>query len=177
MTFCTVQGTSARKRSAMARPVSLSGGAAWNSAERIFVTSGSGYSSPASRIGSPASMTASVMVPVLSTQRTSTRARFSMQFMSWVRTRFRARRRTLTASATLVSRYRPSGIMPMRAATVALTDACRPISRTRYCLKNSATPRGTIRMPMTRITLSRAAIISEAPAFTSFLASKVSRAA
>ena len=161
ITCSAVQEVPEENLAAMARPVTRSGG----------------YSSPSSRIGSPASMTASVMVPVLSTHSTSTRARFSIQVMSWVKTRFRARRRTLTASATLVSRYSPSGIIPMRAATVAFTEACRPISSTRNCLINSAIPRGTMTMPMTRITLSRDAIISEAPGFASFFASSVSFAA
>ena len=71
-------------------------------------------------------------MPVLSTHSTSTRARVSMAFISWINVRFRARRTTLTASATLVSKNSPSGIMPMRAATVE-TTACRsPSSCTAY---------------------------------------------
>ena len=46
----------------------------------------------------------SVTVPVLSTQRTSTRASVSMQPMSWTRVRFCARRTTPAARAMLVSR-------------------------------------------------------------------------
>ena len=66
-------------------------------------------------------MVLSVIVPVLSTQRVSTRASVSMQFMSRVSTLRRASRIMLTASATLVSRYSPSGIMPTNAATVCST--------------------------------------------------------
>ena len=69
-----------------------------------------------------------VTVPVLSTHSTSTRARVSMAFISWISVRFRASRTTLTARATLVSRNSPSGIMPMRAATVLTTDCRRPRS-------------------------------------------------
>ena len=41
-----------------------------------------------------------------------------MLFISWTSTRWRLSFWAETASATLVSRYSPSGIMPMRAATV-----------------------------------------------------------
>ena len=57
-----------------------------------------------------------VMVPVLSTHSTSTLAKASMLFMSWSRTFRPARRTVLRARAAVVSRYRPSGIMPMMAA-------------------------------------------------------------
>ncbi len=67
-------------------------------------------------------------MPVLSTHSTSTRARVSMAFISWISVRFRASRTTLTARATLVSRNSPSGIMPIRAATVETTDCRRPSS-------------------------------------------------
>ena len=69
-----------------------------------------------------------VTVPVLSTHSTSTRARVSMAFISWISVRFRASRTTLTARATLVRRNSPSGIMPMRAATVDTTDCRSPRS-------------------------------------------------
>ena len=59
-----------------------------------------------------------VMVPVLSTHSTSTRARDSMQFISCTSTRCRVSFMADTARAMLVSRYSPSGIMPTRAATV-----------------------------------------------------------
>ena len=89
-------------------------------------------------------MALSVIVPVLSTQRVSTRASVSMQFISRVSTLRRARRIMLTAKATLVSRYSPSGIMPMSAATVAISTA----------------PMGTNAIPMNFISLSRLRIIS-----------------
>ena len=69
-----------------------------------------------------------VTVPVLSTHSTSTRARVSMAFISWISVRFRASRTTLTARATEVSRNSPSGIMPMRAATMEITDCRSPRS-------------------------------------------------
>jgi len=65
------------------------------------------------------SILASVMVPVLSTHRTSTRARASMQFISCTNTFWRVSLIADTAMATLVNRYSPSGIMPTNAATVA----------------------------------------------------------
>ena len=49
-------------------------------------------------------MVFSVMVPVLSTHSTSTRASVSMHFISWSRTFFWASRTALTARATLASR-------------------------------------------------------------------------
>ena len=78
------------------------------------------------------SILGSVMVPVLSTHSTSTRARASMQFQSWTSTRFRLSFWVETARATLVSRYSPSGIMPVRAATVPSALSRRPRERTRY---------------------------------------------
>lgn len=49
-------------------------------------------------------MAFSVMVPVLSTHSTSTRASVSMHFISWTRTFLEESRITLTASATLARR-------------------------------------------------------------------------
>ncbi len=100
-----------------------------------------------------------------------------MQFMSWASTLPRARRSMLTARATLVSRYSPSGIMPMRAATMEITASWAVRSRKTNSLTNRATPMGTSRMPMTRMSLSREDIISLLPTVTSFLASVVRRAA
>ena len=51
-----------------------------------------------------------------------------MAFISWISVRFLARRTTLTARATEVSRNSPSGIMPINAATVLTTDCRRPKS-------------------------------------------------
>ena len=60
----------------------------------------------------------SVIVPVLSTHNTLTRASVSMHFISWIKTFFCARRTEDTAIATLESKYNPSGIIPMIAATI-----------------------------------------------------------
>ena len=105
-------------------------------------------------------MALSVIVPVLSTQRVSTRASVSMQFISRVSTLRRARRIMLTAKATLVSRYSPSGIMPMSAATVASTVSFIGSSSTQCCFQISTAPMGTNAIPMNFISLSRLRIIS-----------------
>lgn len=102
----------------MALPVSFSGSTPLYRAART-ASSCSGESFCGSRgITSCTSILGSVMVPVLSTHSTSTRARVSMQFMSWTSTFCCASFMADTAMATLVSRYSPSGIMPMSAATV-----------------------------------------------------------
>ena len=67
--------------------------------------------------------------------------------------------------------------MPIRAATVAVTAWRRPSSSTKYCFQKRMAPMGMRAKPMKRISLVREAIISDWPAFTSFLASSVSRAA
>ena len=61
----------------------------------------------------------SVIVPVLSTQRVSTRASVSILFMSCKRTLRRARRIALIANETLASKKSPSGIIPIIEATMA----------------------------------------------------------
>ena len=103
---------------------------------------------------------AGVMVPVLSTHSTSTRASVSMQFISCVSTRRPARRIIPTASATLVSRYNPSGIIPISAATVLSTLLRILNASTQCCLYKSAAPTGISTMPMARISLSSERIIS-----------------
>ena len=105
-------------------------------------------------------MVLSVIVPVLSTQRVSTRASVSMQFMSRVSTLRRASRIMLTASATLVSRYSPSGIIPMSAATVASTVSFMDSSSTQCCFQINTAPIGISATPMNFISLSRLRIIS-----------------
>ena len=63
----------------------------------------------------------SVIVPVLSTHSTSTRASASILFISCSSTFRLASFMVLRASAIVVSKYNPSGIIPMIAATVAVT--------------------------------------------------------
>ena len=65
----------------------------------------------------------SVMVPVLSKQMTFTLARVSIQYNCWTRTLYLDSLITLTAITELVRRIRPSGIMPIKAATVAITES------------------------------------------------------
>ena len=85
----------------MARPVSLSG-SCWPYRALSTSSSSSGGSSDRGRTFST-SIFGSVMVPVLSTHSTSTRASVSMQFISWVSTRFLDSFIAEAATATLVS--------------------------------------------------------------------------
>ena len=84
-------------------------------------SAGSGVKSASRRTISLSCMFPVVIVPVLSRQRTSTRARLSTQYRSWQRVRRRASLMELTASAILVSRTSPSGIIPIIAAAVLVT--------------------------------------------------------
>ena len=99
-----LQPGSASNRSSMARPVSLSAPRLWYRALTACSTASMEYRSSSRGTSSRTVMPGSVMVPVLSTHSTSTRARVSMQFMSWARVFFWARRIMLTARATLVRR-------------------------------------------------------------------------
>ena len=71
-------------------------------------------------------------MPVLSTHSTSTRASVSMQFMSWTSTRRLVSFMAEAATATLVSRYSPSGIIPTNAATVCSTLLWKPNCKCTY---------------------------------------------
>ena len=77
--------------------------------------------SPSSPTGitSLTSISGSVIVPVLSRQSIFTLAKVSIHFISCKSTFLRASLPALTAKATLVKRYIPSGIIPTTAATVA----------------------------------------------------------
>ena len=114
----------------MARAVSFSASPAYREDKRPSKNSGP---SPPRGISSWTSIFVSVMVPVLSAQSTSTRARVSMEFMSWTRTFRPAKMREDTAMATLVSRYSPSGIMPTKAATMDSMEVLRPRSSFLNC--------------------------------------------
>ena len=100
-----------------------------------------------------------------------------MELMSWTRVFRWASRMTETARATLVSRYRPSGIMPMRAATTEGMATEKLLPWPKYSLQNRATPMGMRAKPMTRMSLSRDFIISERLAPVSALAFWARRAA
>jgi len=62
-----------------------------------------------------------VIVPVLSTHKTSTLARLSILFISCRITFFLASFPALIAKATVVNKYKPSGIIPINADTIELT--------------------------------------------------------
>ena len=98
----------------------------------------------ASTAGSTSSrvMAPSVMVPVLSQQRMSTRARPSTAWSSWTRTRLRASRTTERAMAVLASSTSPSGTMPTTPATEPRTASTTPI-RARSWPANRITAVGT----------------------------------
>ncbi len=68
----------------------------------------------------------SVIVPVLSRQRTSTRASVSTAANSWTRAWRRPSRTTPAAKATLVSRTSPSGTMATTPATVPAAASSQP---------------------------------------------------
>ena len=112
----------------MALPVALSG----SDAPYMAVRTASRYSGFPSDRGTTfsTSISGSVMVPVLSTHSTSTRASVSMQFMSCTSTFFRLSFTADAAMAMEVSRYSPSGIIPTSAATVPSTLLSRPSLRT-----------------------------------------------
>ena len=115
------------------------------------------------------------MVPVLSTQSTSTLARVSILLMFCTRTSCFARRMAETTSATLASIYNPSGIIPSTAATMLVTLAWNVLCITKYCWTNRIVPIGMIRIPMIMTSLSRERTISERPSFLPcFVASTVS---
>ena len=116
----------------------------------------------------------SVIVPVLSTQSTSTRASVSMHFILCTSTFCIARRMTLTANATLASRYSPSGIIPMTAATVEVTLSRIDAPLIKCCWLNSTIPIGRIINPTIFTRRSSDRIISESSVSFIAFASKVS---
>ena len=91
-----------------------------------------------------------VMVPVLSTQRMSERARLSIDFISWRRTLLLARRRAERASATEASRKRPSGIIPMMSAIMAWTLSSKERPFRNSCSATKIMPIGIMAMPARR---------------------------
>ena len=98
---------------------------------------------PGRGITSPTCRQPLVMVPVLSTHRVSTRARFSMPYSSCTRVFCWPRRTTPTASAMLVKSIRPSGIMPIMAATEEGTAWFKASFKIQYCLINRVMPMGS----------------------------------
>ena len=116
----------------------------------------------------------SVIVPVLSTQSTSTRANVSIHFILCTSTFCVARRMTLTANATLASRYSPSGIIPMTAATVEVTLSRIDAPLIKCCWLNSTMPIGRMINPTIFTRRSSDRIISESSVSFIAFASKVS---
>ena len=103
----------------------------------------------------------SVIVPVLSRHNTSTLANVSIQYSSWTKTFFFASLVTLTASTVLVNNTNPSGIIPIKAATV-LTIAClKSFPCKSNWLKNNNIPTGIITKEIIFIILFKEFIISE----------------
>ena len=72
---------------------------------------------------SATSILLSVIVPVLSTHSTSTLASVSVLFISCSMTLLRASLTALITRVMLTRRYSPSGIIPMTAATMDVTDS------------------------------------------------------
>ena len=68
---------------------------------------------------------------------------------------------TLTASTTLVSRTRPSGIMPTKAATVLTIALGNGWLEIQICFANRASPMGMRAMPIHLIILLIESMISE----------------
>ena len=137
-------------------------------------------SSPIKRSGhsSTTSSTAilfSVMVPVLSTHRVSTRASVSMQSIWRHMVFFRARRSTPATSARLVSRYSPSGIMPTSAPTVEVTPVVTSRPSQWISFTASRTPRGRMMTPIHMTRSLRSFIMPLIWGFFCRLASMVSR--
>ena len=95
----------------------------------------------------------SVIVPVLSTQSTLTRAKVSTLFISWSITCFRARRTAESANAIVVKRYKPSGIIPIIAASMETILRYKDMWLTKKLIENSAIPRGIMIMPTHLINL------------------------
>ena len=116
----------------------------------------------------------SVIVPVLSTHKTLTRASVSILFMSWRSTFFCANFIALTANAMLASRKSPSGIMPTTDATAAWTLRWRSTClRKKFCT-NIIKPIGIIAIPASVTILLIERIISDCSLVFVFFACRVS---
>ena len=101
-----------------------------------------------------------VIVPVLSTQSTLTLASVSTHTISCTTTFFFPSRITLTTRATLASRYKPSGIIPTRAAITATTLSFKDIPIKKYSCTNIIIPIGIMSIPIISTSLLSDFIIS-----------------
>ena len=115
-------------------------------------------------------------MPVLSVQSMSTRARVSMPNSSCTSVFLRPSFTTPAISATEVSRIRPSGIMPIMAATALGTESRTGDFSKNTCSKNSRIPMGTSSL-LTRETSLFSSVINSDLGDRMRLASFVSRAA
>ena len=150
--------------------VALSHGRARTQSEIVFATLF--FSSSAARFWSFArincatSISGTVMVPVLSTHSTFTRASVSIHFMSWISTFCFPSLITDTTIATLARRYRPSGIIPRIAATMPVTLSFIVAPEKKYCCKNRIAPIGKMITPTVCTRRFNARIISDcSPSF------------
>ena len=118
------------------------------------------------RINCATSISGTVMVPVLSTHSTFTRASVSIHFMSWISTFCFPSLITDTTIATLARRYRPSGIIPRIAATMPVTLSFIVAPEKKYCCKNRIAPIGKMITPTVCTRRFNARIISDcSPSF------------
>ena len=83
-----------------------------------------------------------------------------MQYKSWTSTFFFDSLITLTAKTVLVSNTKPSGIIPIRAATVLTTAFSKVLSGRNICLANKSIPKGTITKEIVLTILFKLLIIS-----------------
>ena len=100
-----------------------------------------------------------------------------MHFMLWTSTFCRERRITLTASATLVKRYRPSGIIPTMAATMETILSQKPAPAWTYCCQNRRPPIGMMATPIIATSLSNTRSISDCSFLSMAVAWALRRAA
>ena len=118
-----------------------------------------------------------VIVPVLSTHSTLTLASVSTQFISCTRTFLPASLLTLTTSATLARRYKPSGIIPTSDATIDTTLFLIECPRKKWLCTYIIIPRGTMTIPIILTRLSSDFIIVVCCFFFPAFASSASFAA
>ena len=124
----------------------------------------------ASFIISLTSIIPSVIVPVLSRHNTSVLASVSIQYNSWTKTLYLPSLITDTARTVLVKRTNPSGIIPIRAATVFITALVILLSFTPIWFMKRSIPTGTITIDIYLIILFNDSIRTEL-GFFKYLAS------
>ena len=146
-----VQAAVSSNRRCSASCVAFGLGSDHASAASAASISGCVWPAPSTARTSVTSIAPDVIVPVLSRQITSTRARTSIAGSSWTSVRRFARRSTPTVKATLVSRIRPSGTMATTPPTAETRPSRTPPSESSWLMK-SAMPVGTSAY-VTRVTM------------------------